>query len=109
MGRNEVTLVTGETVSRGLLMTVLMTLDLLQNSGHVRAIHSLLQLCRDEEHRLWLEDGRTLRNVGLLETWDATSRQGSVRQAMVPIILAAVKEVPGGVTVEKKMAIIRRS
>ena len=99
MSDNEVTLVTGETVDKGLVGTVFMALSLLRANGQVMAIHTLLQLCRDTSHRPFGNTGDTLYCVGLLETWNPVSKQGSVWRAMIPIVLAAVKEVPGGVKI----------
>ena len=99
MSGNEVTLVTGETVDRGLLGTVFMALDALQASAQIMAIHTLLMLSRDANHRPFGNTGQTLYDAGFLETWDPATKQGTVWPAMIPIILAAVKQAPGGVKV----------
>lgn len=99
MSGNEVTLVTGETVDRGLVGTVFLALDELQARGQIMAIHALLMLSRDASHRPFGNTGQTLYDSGLLETWDPEAKQGAVWRAMVPIVLATVREVPGGVRV----------
>ena len=99
MSDNAVVLKTGQRVDRGLVETVFMTLDLLQKTGQIMAIHELLKLSRDPSHRPFGNTGQTLKSYGLLESWDPAKKQGNVWRAMADIVLAAVEEAPGGVKV----------